>query len=200
MSNESPLKNSSSVDSCHIWVDPRIKRNFCKKSVMVILEKVAEGGLADEENKITMETTAASEETVTEKIAENPAAENTEVETVSGDTVSAEPKVQTTANSAEDEAGIAVQPDDGTASDLIEVTIGNNVCKYSTFDEAMNAIDNDAGNGALRFKVKLLGDVENVTRHDFDSVGQEVDISFDLNDVGVKSPRHHNMVVYALRK
>lgn len=66
-------------------------------------------------------TTAASEETVTEKTAENPAAENTEVETVSGDTVSAEPKVQTTANSADDEAGIAVQADDGTTSDLIEV-------------------------------------------------------------------------------
>lgn len=141
-------------------------------------------------------TTAASEETVTEKTAENPAAENTEVETVSGDTVSAEPKVQTTSNSADDEAGIAVQADDGTTSDLIEVKIGNNVCEYSTFDDAMNAIDNDAKNGILSFEVKLLGNVENVTDHTFDSAGQEVEITFDLNGYNLGSQSNKGRVSF----
>ena len=122
-------------------------------------------------------TTAASEETVTEKTAENPAAENTEVETVSGDTVSAEPKVQTTANSADDEAGIAVQADDGTTSDLIEV----NKEKYATFEAAMTAIDNAVKAGTSYVEVKLLGDVEEIDWHYFELQMKDTTMTLDLN-------------------
>lgn len=102
----------------------------------------------------SQKTTAASEETVTEKIAENSAADNTEVETVSGDTVSAEPKVQTTANSADDEAGIAVQADDGTTSGPIEVTSYGKTETYTTFAEMVTA-----ARANTDVYIKLLGDV-----------------------------------------
>lgn len=122
-------------------------------------------------------STAASEETVTEKTVENPAAENTEVETVSGDTASAEPKVQTAVNSADDEAGIAVQADEGTASDLIEV----NANKYATFEAAMTAIDDAVKAGDQYFKVKLLEDVEEIDWHYFELQMEDTTIMLDLN-------------------
>ena len=122
-------------------------------------------------------TTAASEETVAEKVAEKPAAENTEVETVSGDTASAKPKVQTTANSADDEAGIAVQADDGTTSDLIEV----NAKKYATFEAAMTAIDDAVKAGDQYFEVRLLDDVEEIDWHYFELQMKDTTMTLDLN-------------------
>ncbi len=159
---------------------------------MVVLEKVAEGGLADEENKITMETTDQTDPgTGTgcrigqwndgllrtgggcaehdcrirrdryrengREVAEKPAAED---KTVSGDTVSAEPKVQE-AESADDEAGIAVQADDDTASGPIEVKIYGNTETYTTFEEMVKAVK-----VSTDVYIKLLGDVTDAVNWD----------------------------------
>lgn len=106
-------------------------------------------------------TTAASEETDTEKtvekVAEKPAAED---KTVSGDTVSAEPKVQE-AESADDEAGIAVQADDDTASGPIEVKIYGNTETYTTFEEMVKAVK-----VSTDVYIKLLGDVTDAVNWD----------------------------------
>lgn len=128
-------------------------------------------------------STAASEETVTEKTVENPAAENTEVETVSGDTASAEPKVQIAANSADDEAGIAVQADEGTTSDLIEVKIDNMAQNYATFTDAMNAVAEALKSEECWIKIKLLADVENIDTVWFqpDNIYENAKITVDLN-------------------
>lgn len=147
----------------------------------------------------TQKTTAASEETVAEKVAEKPTVENTEVETVSGDTVAvSEAKVQA-AEPADVEAGIAVYAGDDTAdSALVEVTIGRDTSNYSTFDEAMEAITSAAKSGTLNFQVKLLGNAEEVTSHIFDSVGggydSSVDITLDLNGYNLGSKKKNDVM------
>ena len=126
--------------------------------------------------------TVASEETVTEKTVENPAAENTEAGTTSGNTVAvSKPSVQA-AEPADDEAGIAVY-----ANDLIEVKMGKNdtttdTTTYSSFYEAMKAINAKAKNGYRQFEVTLLGNTLYEDYNDFSPVtDSEATFVLDLN-------------------
>ena len=129
--------------------------------------------------------TVTSEGTVAEKTAENTVEEDTEVETTSGNTVAIlKSKVQE-AEPEDDEAGIAVQAeDDTTGSDLIEVKVGiNNISKYSTFADAMKAVDEAVKQNKYKITIKLLADVEDIDNVILrpDSIYAPAYITVDLN-------------------
>lgn len=129
--------------------------------------------------------TVTSEGTVAEKTAENPVEEDTEVETTSGNTVAVlKSKVQE-AEPEDDEAGIAVQAeDDTTGSDLIEVKVGrDNISKYSTFADAMKAVDEAVKKNEYNITIKLLADVEDIDNVNLspDNIYYSAYITVDLN-------------------
>lgn len=128
--------------------------------------------------------TVTSEGAVAEKTAENPVEEDTEVETTSGNTVALlKSKVQE-AEPEDDEAGIAVQADDDTTSDLIEVKVGSdNISKYSTFTDAMKAVGEAVKENKCKITIKLLADVEDIDNVNLrsDSIYNPAYITVDLN-------------------